>query len=99
MKTLGSIRLNNEDLVLLAAEYRDGSPAFVVEAPDGEPFMTVSVWLPESPFLKDAGLFVAKVWSENEAYREELLASGYFEDTGNRIPTGFTAAEVWRIKG
>ena len=42
--------------------------------------------------------FLAKTWSENEELAAAALQSGLFEDTGRRVPAGFTAAQVWRIK-
>lgn len=42
--------------------------------------------------------FYARTWSEMEQFREPALNSGLFEDTGERIRSGFVLAEVWRIK-
>lgn len=62
----------------------------------GLPFAVLTVNLPDDP-LEDGEIFV-KTWSENAAIREPILALGIFEDTGKRVPTGFTEAEVWRFK-
>jgi hypothetical protein len=42
--------------------------------------------------------FLAKTWSENEELAKEAFASGLFEDTGFKIPTGYVVAPVWKIK-
>lgn len=42
--------------------------------------------------------FTVKSWSENEPLIAPLLATGFFEDTGRRIASGFAEAPVWRVK-
>jgi len=42
--------------------------------------------------------FTVKSWSENEPLIEPMLATGLFEDTGRRCPSGFVEAPVWRVK-
>jgi hypothetical protein len=42
--------------------------------------------------------FCVKTWSENEALVAPMLATGLFEDTGRRVPSGHVVAPVWRIK-
>jgi hypothetical protein len=39
-----------------------------------------------------------KAWSENEPLIAPLLATGLFEDTGRRTPTGYAVSPTWRIK-
>ena len=60
-----------------------------------EPFMNLSVNL-NDPSLKE-NFFWAKTWSENEPFRQQLLDSGLFRDTGKRKRTGFVEAELWEI--
>ena len=44
------------------------------------------------------GEFFIKTWSENENITNYLRDSGIFTDTGKRVRTGFTHAEVWKFK-
>ena len=41
--------------------------------------------------------FTIKNWTENSRIAEDALASGHFEDTGRRIPTGFVQAPIWKV--
>lgn len=40
---------------------------------------------------------IVKTYEENAHLRQPLLDLGYFEDTGRRIPAGFTELEIWRL--
>jgi hypothetical protein len=42
--------------------------------------------------------FTVKSWSENEPLVEPMLATGLFEDTGRRVPSGYVEAPVWRLR-
>jgi hypothetical protein len=42
--------------------------------------------------------FCVKTWSENEVLVAPMLATGLFEDTCRRVPSGYVVAPVWRIK-
>lgn len=65
-----------------------------VELYDEEgPFTMLSVNLPDD---LGPGEFAVKVWGENECVIDNALASGLFEDTGQRV--GDVDAPVWRIK-
>jgi hypothetical protein len=97
MKPLLRFEFEGETLTLCKAAYRDGSLAYVVQAEDGEPYTTLSVWFSESALL-GPGQFYAKVWSENEELVKELLAQGLFEECGGWIESGFVHAPVWRLK-
>ncbi len=41
------------------------------------------------------GQVIVKTYSENGPMRDTFLGSGYFRDTGRRIPSGFVKLEVW----
>ncbi|MBU9199825.1 hypothetical protein KTD31_00230 [Burkholderia multivorans] len=62
----------------------------------GEPFGTLSKIVPGVKLDTDEVLM--KTYAENEPYRQPLLDSGLFEDTGKRVPSGFIELEVWRRK-
>lgn len=79
------------------AKYSDGNRlAIQVVCEDNSPFGWWTVNLPDQPLGKDE-IFV-KTWAENEEIAKVCLATGLFEDTGKRVPTGFVHAQVWRIK-
>lgn len=65
-----------------ANEHRDHIATLTVNVPDHS--------LPP-------GCFFAKCYGENTFLRDPLLSQGWFEDTGVRVPTGFTQVEVWRV--
>ena len=62
----------------------------------GERIATLTVNIPEAEIADDE--IIVKTWSENEGIAKDALASGLFEDTGRRIPTGFVEAQVWRVR-
>lgn len=43
------------------------------------------------------GEIIVKTYEENEHLRGQLLALGYFLDTGKRIQSGFAELEVWQL--
>ena len=71
-----------------------GAKALVLHSIEG-PFATLSVNIPEHKLADDEVL--VKTWSENERIIEPVLATGLFEDTGRRVPTGYCEAQVWRL--
>lgn len=93
---LGQIEVDGESIELLRTSYADGALAVIARGADGSPFGTLSVNLPGEPLPDDC--FAVKTWSENRALAEAALRSGLFEATGERLPTGFVQAPVWRIR-
>ena len=77
--------------------YYNGRPAACLyDVMDGAPFATLTCNIPEIPLEKDE--IIVKVWSENAILVKPCLASGLFEDSEKRIPTGFVIAEIWKVK-
>ncbi|MFN4267060.1 MAG: hypothetical protein ACK4F8_15080 [Aquabacterium sp.] len=63
-----------------------------------EPFLTLSTnILPVGGGLGSDELCV-KTWSENEPFIEDIFNSGWFEDTGRKVASGFVRAPIWRLK-
>jgi len=97
------MRLAGETMTVVQGSYYSphgftgGGIAIRLAAENGDPFLTLTTNLPETPTLAH-GEFAVKVWSENAPYIADILASGLFEDTGKRITTGFVEAHVWRMK-
>jgi hypothetical protein len=102
--SLRAFPYQGEKLVVKSSStYDNGRMAIELLTVDGEPYTTLSVNLPDEPdpnegVVGPGGLFYAKTWSENSLVREAALASGWFEDTGKRVPAGYAEAEVWRLK-
>jgi hypothetical protein len=91
------LALAGEAMTLHQSHYTHGGGiALTVVADDGVPFLTLTTNIEQAP-LRD-GEFCVKVWSENEPYIADILASGLFVDTGRRVVAGFTEAHVWRLK-
>lgn len=94
MVTLGRLRLFLKDVEILLSRYPDGGTAvLLVEEATGEPVGQLSLNVPN--LVVGEAEFFAKTTEENELFREPLLSSGFFRDTGVRIP--FLDAEVWQI--
>ena len=63
-----------------------------------EPLATLSCNLAPSGVTLADDEFCVKSWSENEPLIAHLLATGLFEDTGRRTPTGYAVSPTWRIR-
>lgn len=95
---IGQIKAYGTTLDLVRHAYSDGNLAIeAVSAEDGERYGVLTVNLPQSADLGQNGEFAVKTWNENAPMREPALASGLFVDTGRRIRTGWTEAEIWRL--
>lgn len=66
----------------------------LIDAEDGGPVATATV-NPSTPI--PASHVAVKSWSENEGMLEALVAAGIVEDTGRRIPCGYTSAALCRL--
>lgn len=100
MATIGTIRVDDQDLDLIRGAYPYGgatSIRLIGNDEDGcpSPWGCLTVNIPGTDLASNEVL--VKTWSENEQFRGPALASGLFADTGRRIRTGFVAAEVWRL--
>lgn len=69
----------------------------LVGADKPEPFAVITCHIPDARYELAGDEVFVKMWSENAPVRDSLLATGMFFDTGLREPTGFVAAEVWRL--
>jgi hypothetical protein len=94
MKQVGNIIVGGQTHQLHEARYDNRRVAIVIN--EGR-FGKLTVNLPDNPLAP--GLIFVKTWGENEQLRQPALATGLFEDTGERVAVGFTQAEVWRYKG
>jgi hypothetical protein len=75
--------------------YRSGGgPLGLLDAEDGCPVATATI-SPTSPLPE--GHVAVKNWSENAGMLEALIAAGIVEDTGRRIPCGYTSAALCRL--
>lgn len=63
---------------------------------DWIPFMDLTSNVVGFRFLTPADVLV-KTTGENEIMRDAVLATGFFEDCGRRIPSGYSYLEVWSI--
>ncbi|MBA4372248.1 MAG: hypothetical protein C0402_05250 [Thermodesulfovibrio sp.] len=91
-----SIVLNSNKYLLGKGSYHNGRLALLLLDGLGNLESTVSVNLPGEIVADDE--VIIKNWSENVEIAPLVLATGIFEDTGRRIPTGFVEAEVWKVK-
>jgi len=96
---IGSIETNYGEAEILACHYGgpDGPTAVRLDLTDGEIFGVLTVNLPDKEHLLGRGEVFVKTWSENAGWVAKVLATGLFEDTGKRVPTGFVEAQIWRF--
>ncbi len=76
--------------------YRHGGGIAIqlIDATDGQPVATATI-NPESPVPE--GCVAVKDWSENAGMLAALIAAGFVEDTGRRIPCAYTEAALCRL--
>jgi len=96
-RELGIINANGEDITLIQSLYADGRPAILARDAEGLPYGTLSV-NPDPEVALPQDCVAIKAWSENASLAQTALASGLFEDTGERLSMGYETAPVWRIK-
>lgn len=97
--SIGSLSTPYGDATIRISRYPSGG-AFAVEvflgpAPDDRWAFSTNL-VPYGARVADDE-FTVKSWSENEPLVEPMLATGLFEDTGRRVPSGFVEAPVWRL--
>jgi hypothetical protein len=94
--TLGQFEAQGTAYGLAAATFPNGRLAvYITRGLGGALYCRWSVNIPELNIGK-LQTFV-KTYDENESFREPLLASGFFEDTGIRTEGGFVEMELWQL--
>src|SRR5262245_49910708 len=91
MQQLTAIFVAGQEIKVLEGRYTEGGRALLLQAPARSFTLTVIV---RGANLR-AGEFLVKTWDENAPFRQPLLASGQFRDTGKRVPVGHAQAEIW----
>jgi hypothetical protein len=77
--------------------YRSGKAIAIMGTTlDGEPFSVLTVNMPGYHLGENE--IIVKTWSENEQFAIAARESGYFEQTGRTVPTGYVEASIWKIK-
>ena len=100
-KTIGEIALDDGTRAAVrAGRYRHGGQIAITltDAATGEPYGVLSTNLAAYGAKIEPDAFAVKNWSENAELAASMQACGLFEDTGERIATGYVQAPVWRIK-
>jgi hypothetical protein len=102
---IGHIATACGDAAILVGRYPSSSPvagAIAIQLVDdedlSEPLAMFSTKLVPCGAAVAEDEFCVKTWSENEVLVAPMLATGLFEDTGRRVPSGHVVAPVWRIK-
>jgi hypothetical protein len=80
-------------------KYPDGSMGLVVWGSDDDPspICVLTVSLNTGPLPDD--MYIIKTWGGNWSIARDVLATGVFEDTGVRLPSGRVEAQLWKWKG
>lgn len=94
MKRIGTITIGDKAYSLDEGQYHNGRIALAIdEGMWGK--LTVNVMEAPPP---PPGCIHVKMWEENERLRAPAMATGLFENTGERVPCGFVQAEVWKYR-
>jgi hypothetical protein len=93
--SLGTFELDGERYGLSAATFPNGRVAVYVTR-GGAMYCRWGVNIPTLD-IGPLETFV-KTYDENEPFREPILATGLFEDTGLRTEGGFVEMELWRLR-
>ena len=89
------LTINGLKCVAKYAHYGNGRTAIQYMASENEVMSVLTVNLPNAELKEDE--FAIKNWSENEQTAKAAMKSGVFEDTGEKIRTGFVEAPIWRF--
>ena len=93
--TIGHVQVGARVFSITTTTY-DTTGRLAVMLYDGLRMYTrLSVNVPAAPI--EEGQFLAKLVDENAEFREPLLATGLFEDTGVRAEIGFHTYELWSL--
>lgn len=93
-RRLGSIHSRGRQLEVLHRNDAAGLPVISLEL-EGLPFSQVSCT--KAGVQCGPGEFCAKTFEENAPFREALLDTGLFVDTGRRIDGPHPELEMWRL--
>lgn len=91
MKKIGTITIDGQVHQLQEARYGNNRVAILIDEGRFAKLTTNVAGRAPAP-----GHIHVKAWEENERLRAPSLATGLFEDTGQRVPCGFAEAEVWK---
>ena len=64
---------------------------------EGEPYATLSTNI--DGIVLDKDCFIAKNYSENKGLLEQFVESGLFEDTGEKVSSGFVSCPIMKFNG
>ncbi len=98
--TIGEVDLGRFGMASVrVSRYPQGNQLAItlVDAGTSEPLATLSTNLNPYGVPTDPDAAGIKVWSENAAIVEPLLASGLFEDTGKRVAADHHDIPIWRL--
>jgi len=64
---------------------------------EGEPYATLSTNI--DGIVLDEDCFIAKNYSENKGLLEQFVENGLFEDTGEKVSSGFVSCPIMKFNG
>ena len=64
---------------------------------EGEPYATLSTNI--DGIVLDKDCFIAKNYSENKGLLEQFVENGLFEDTGEKVSSGFVSCPIMKFNG
>lgn len=90
----------DEELFIVRSKYANNKAmAISLYCADGEPYDDITVNIVGVSDTLPDGQVLIDSWNSSKDFLEQMLESGYFTDTGIRIPVGgFDAqAHVWQV--
>lgn len=96
--TVPTLEIWDETVHLKTGQYRDGSTALQLETAQGEPFATISVWLPESRDLPRDVVYV-KGYSENAPIVPLMTQAGWITEAPEYPPVAneWVTIQAYRV--
>ena len=82
---------------IILTKYADGNKAVIInDEITGERISVLTVNMPE--IHNKENQFLIKTWSENEEIARDVFNTSLFINTGTTVPTGYTQAQIWKLK-
>ena len=92
---IGSFEHEGMNLEIVVTQFANGRLAVLLQR-GGAAYCRWAINIPSVELARDQ--FFAKTYDENAPLRAAMLDSGLFDDTGQRLESGFVEFEVWRLR-
>jgi len=92
------INYKGQECTLRKSKYQEGGSTalYLVDSQTGEPVVMATVNMPEISLGENEVLI--KDYSENKGILKTLIDARILEDTGKRVPAGYTEVAICKLK-